>query len=361
MKIKQNPEDFRVEEIYTNIPDGKKYCIFILEKKKWTTLKAIEAIANKMKISVKRFNFAGQKDRQAITKQYVSCADIGKRDIAYLRLKDIKVTFVKYSDKPIMLGGLDGNKFKIVVRDIKEPLQPVRHVPNYYDDQRFGGYRPNLHLVGKEVLKNNYEQAVKLLLLYPFPTETENYTDARVYMEENWGDWVTFDLPKGMINEKKIVGYLEKNPNDFKGALKALPRQLFSMIPQAYQSYLFNKSLSKYLKENYEGEDKEYSLGKLFFCDLPLDLDWPIIGYKTKGNDFDELLKEEGITKEIFNHEIPQLSSEGLTRKAMIKVGIQMGKFKDNKQEVEFSLPPGSYATIVLKGMQNVNTHKHKY
>jgi len=183
MIIKQKPEDFRVEEIYTDIPDGQKYCVFTLEKKSWTSLKAVEFIAKKMKLSVKRFNIAGQKDRQGITKQYVSCADVGKGDIEYVRLKDIKLEFVKYSSEPIKLGGLDGNKFKIVVRETKG-LKKVDFVPNYYDDQRFGGFRPNLHLIGKEVLLGNYEKAVKLLLLYPFEGETEDYKEARKFMEE---------------------------------------------------------------------------------------------------------------------------------------------------------------------------------
>ena len=353
MIIKQKAEDFVVEEIYTNIPDGKEYCVFILEKKNWTSLKAIEEIARKMKLSVKRFNIAGQKDRRGVTKQYVSCKGIGKRDLERVRIKDIKLEFVKYSSEPIKLGKLDGNKFKIIVRDCKG-LKEIKNVPNYYDDQRFRGFRPNLHLVGKEVLKNNYEKAVKLLLLYPFENETDDYKEARKYMEDNWGDWVTFDMPKGFVNERKIVGYLEKNDGDFKGALKSLPRHLFSMITQAYQSYIFNVSLSRYLKSKFKCWEVPYSLGKLAFCDEYIDIDWPIAGYESKGNKIiEEVMKEEGVWYDTFKHEIPKLSSKGLMRKAMIKVEVKLGKLINGKQEVSFKLPPGSYATLVLKGMEN--------
>jgi tRNA pseudouridine13 synthase len=356
MLIKQKPEDFRVEEIYTDIPDGQKYCIFTLEKKSWTSLKAVEFIAKKMRLSVKRFNIAGQKDRQGITKQYVSCADVGKRDIEYVRLKDIKLEFVKYSSEPIKLGGLDGNKFKIVVRELEKELKDIKFVPNYYDDQRFGGFRPNLHLVGKEVLLGNYEKAVKLILLYPFENETEDYKEARKFMEENWGDWVTFDMPRSFVNEKKIVGYLEKNDGDYLGALKALPRHLFSMITQAYQSYLFNVSLSRYLESKFECREIDYTLGKLAFCDSFIDLDWPIVGYESKLNGevkeiVEKLMKEEGINYKIFNHEVSKLASKGIYRKAMIKVDVKLGKLIKEKQEVSFILPPGSYATMVLKAM----------
>jgi tRNA pseudouridine13 synthase len=356
MLIKQKPEDFRVNEIYTDIPDGQKYCIFTLEKKSWTSLKAVEFIAKKMKLSVKRFNIAGQKDRQGITKQYVSCADVGKRDIEYVRLKDIKLEFVKYSSEPIKLGGLDGNEFKIIVRELDKPLKDIKFVPNYYDDQRFGGFRPNLHLVGKEVLKNNYEEAVKLLLLYPFENETEDYKEARKYMEENWGDWVTFDMPRSFVNERKIVGYLEKNDGDFKGALGALPRHLFSMIPQAYQGYIFNLTLSRYLKSKFKCKEIPYTLGKLAFCDKYIDLDWPIVGYESKLDGeikkiIEDVMKEEKITYNIFKHEILKLRSKGIYRKAMVKVDVKLGELNKNTQKVEFSLPPGSYATIVLKAL----------
>ncbi|MAG78560.1 tRNA pseudouridine(13) synthase TruD [archaeon] len=350
MIIKEKAEDFRVEEIYTKIPEGKEYCIFILDKKNWTSLKALEKIAKRMKLSVKRFNIAGQKDRRGVTRQYVSCQGIGKRDLERVRLKDIKLEFVCYSCEPIKLGKLDGNKFKIVVRETKG-LKKVDHFPNYYDDQRFGGFRPNLHLVGKEVLLENYEKAVKLMLLYPFEEESDDYKEARKYMEENWGDWVTFDMPKGFVNERKIVGYLEKNDGDYLGALKSLPRHLFSMIPQAYQSYIFNVSLSRHL-EKYNCVEKKYALGELCFCKEYIDIDWPIVGYESKGNEIiEEVMKEEGVWYDTFKHEVSKLSSKGLFRKAMVKVDVKLGELNKGKQKVEFFLPPGSYATMVLKAL----------
>lgn len=358
MITKENPEDFIVEEVYDLNLNGQKHCVFILEKKNWTTLKAIEMIADKIGVSVKRFNIAGQKDKQGITRQYVSCAGIGRRDLERVRIRDIRLEFVGYSDKPIMLGGLNGNKFKIIAKDLKKELKKIEHIPNYYDDQRFGGYRPNLHLAGKEILKNNYEEAVKLMLIYPFDNESEDYKKARRLMEKDWGDFNVNAVPKYLTNERKIVSYLSKNKDDFKGALRSLPRHLFTMTTQAYQSYIFNETLSRYLRKRFKCRDVKYSLGKIAFCKEYIDMDWPIVGYNTKlkgevKNIIEEVMKEEGIDYNFFKHEIPMLSSEGLTRKAMVKIkDFKLGIFEKGKQEVSFYLPKGAYATIVLKAIE---------
>ena len=362
MIIKETPEDFRVDEVLDlEIKNKGDYAYFILEKKAWTTLKAISSIAKILRVSEKRFSFAGQKDRQGITRQYVSAYQISVRSLYHIKLKDIKIEFLGYGDRPITLGQLEGNKFEIVVRELKRPLTIVHAIPNYYDDQRFGGFRPNMHLAGKQVLLGNYEEAVKIKLLNPFPCETPDYVEARESMKEHWGDWRKIRLPNSMTIEKRIVGHLVNHPKDFKGALKALPRQLFTMLTHAYQGYIFNRSLSEYLKRNNQGfREVNYSLGKLIFVNKYFKKDWPIVGYNSKleGQEkeiIENIMKEEGIWYDTFRCPISALSSEGLTRRAMVKVTDFKASYLDKRkgvQDVSFFLPKGSYATIVIKAMQ---------
>ncbi len=360
MIVKEKIEDFIVEEVLDlELKDRGNYSYFVLEKKNWTTLKAMEFIANQLHINVKRFAVAGQKDRRGITRQYVSAYQVSERMLRQVRLKDIKIEFVGYGDQQIALGALRGNRFRLVVRGLEKPLREIPSVVNYYDEQRFGGYRPNLHLVGKAVLQRRYEDAVKLLLLYPFSNETEDYIRARKEMEQMWGKWDRNIFPKYLLSERKIVGYLEKNPTDFKGALKSLPRQLFTMLTQAYQSYLFNESLARYLRITFKNyREVSYAVGTLVFVDEYVDVDWPIVGYASQlDGDVKEiieaLMKEEGIWYETFKSEIPALASEGLTRKAMIRVeDFSLGALKHGVQEVSFFLPKGSYATMVMKALE---------
>lgn len=359
MLVKQKPEDFIVEEVLDlNTEERGDYAYFILKKKNWATLKALHFLAKQLHMNVKRFAVAGQKDRQGITKQHVSAYRVSERTLENVKMKDITLTFVGYGKTPIALGQLKGNRFTITVRDVKKPLHALSAVANYYDEQRFGGYRPNLHRIGKEILKGNYETAVKMFLLYPFPSETQDHVIARTWMEEHWGEWNIHTYPRHMINERMLIGHLEKHPGDFKGALKALPRQLFTMTTQAYQSYLFNESLARYLKQTYKHySEVPYALGTLVFVDEYLDVDWPIVGYESKlegdvKNIVEGLMKEEDVWYDTFHCEIPALSSPGLTRKAMIKVeDFRLGALHGGVQEVSFFLPKGSYATVVMKAL----------
>ena len=362
MKVKDRAEDFLVEEVlHLDIKKRGQYAYFLLEKKCWNTIKAVNEISKILKISAKRFAFAGQKDRLGITKQYVSAFQVSERDLERIRLKDITIKFVGYGDKPINLGDLEGNKFKLRIKELKRPLRQINCIVNYYDDQRFGGYRPNMHLAGKEALLGNYEKAIRILLLYPFPGETPDYKEARKYMEDSWGNWDIRLLPNSLVLEKNIIGYLMNNKNDYKGALKSLPRQLFMMLTHAYQSYIFNESLARYLrKHNKNYREVKYTVGTFVFVDDYFKKDWPIVGYESNLDGemkeiIEKIMKEENIWYDTFKCEIPALASKGLKRRAMVKVKeFKLGKFDKTKgeQEVKFFLSKGSYATIVMKSLE---------
>jgi tRNA pseudouridine13 synthase len=344
--MKETPEDFIVEEVLDlKLKRNGDYSYFILEKRNWTTLKAIEFIANALKMPVKRFSFAGQKDRQGITKQYVSAFHVSESMLNKIKLKDIKITFLGYGDEQISLGSLIGNKFKIKFKTNKK----VDFIVNYYDEQRFGGYRPNMHLIGKMVLLKRYEEAVKLFLLYPFENETKDYKAARKRQEKNWGKWHVDRYPKYLINERKVIGYLAKYPEDFKGALQILPKQLFDMFVQAFQSYIWNESLSRYLRFKFKKcREVPYSVGKFVFVDEFINMKWPIVGNDTKVSGeikkyIEEVMKEQNVEYKTF--------SRGLERDAMVRVK----DFKNEGEYISFFLPKGAYATIVVKTISSLD------
>ncbi|MBS3162604.1 tRNA pseudouridine(13) synthase TruD [Candidatus Woesearchaeota archaeon] len=344
MQIKETPEDFIVEErIRLNTKSKGDYTYFLLEKRNWTTLKAIEFISNYLKVPVKRFSFAGQKDRRGITKQHVSAFHISESMLNKIELKDIKIKFLGYGDRPLSLGSLIGNKFQIKYPTKKK----IDFIVNYYDEQRFGGYRPNLHLIGKNVLLKKYEEAVKLFLLYPFENETKDYKDARKRQEKNWGKWHVDRYPKYLLNERKIIGYLSKHPDDYQGALHSLPKQLFDMMTQSFQSYIWNESLSRYLKSKFKNHrEAPYSVGKLVFVDEYLNLKWPIVGNDSKLTGdvkkfVEEVLNEQGVWYNNFQ--------KSLERDAMTKVK----DYKINGDWISFFLPKSSYATMLIKNLEN--------
>jgi len=362
-KIKQRPEDFRVKEILPLDVSKGDYCYFLMEKKNWTTLMAIQKLAERTHTNPKAFSVGGMKDKNAITEQHVACYGLKWGKIKNIKIRDIKLKFLGYGKTPIRLGSVAANEFYIIVRNLERPLSPTDSICNYYDDQRFGGTRHNSVEVGKRLLSRDFEGAMKHYLSFSYPEETEEHKNFRKSIIERWGNFKAKMVPKYLPHERSALAHLEKHPKDFVGAFKAIPKHLSTLFVHAYQSFLFNKLLSKYIEENFsEPFEIEYCFGKLFATDKYINKSFPLVGYDYNEKDESVLsiLEEEGLSPERFKFkEIPYLSSRTTLRKASAipekmsieepkKDELNKGKFK---QKVSFLLGKGSYATMVVKHM----------
>lgn len=119
-KLKQLPEDFKVVEIlHLDLADSGEYSYYKLTKKNYNTLDAVRAIARKLNIKDKFLGYAGNKDRAAITEQFVSIKNGPKKNLI---LKDLSLEYVGKGNKPISLGDNEGNDFEIVVRNLSHKL-----------------------------------------------------------------------------------------------------------------------------------------------------------------------------------------------------------------------------------------------
>ena len=169
-KIKQLPEDFIVKEINDiKLNDTGRYSYFLLKKKNYNTLRAIQAIANKVKIYEKNIGFSGNKDKNALTEQLISISK-GNKSIENIKLKDIELEFLGKGDEKIYLGNLKGNEFTITIRNlsnkeinkIKEKIkQKEILIPNYFGQQRFSKLN---YQIGKAIINKNFENAINLIL-----------------------------------------------------------------------------------------------------------------------------------------------------------------------------------------------------
>jgi len=374
-RIKEIPEDFIVEEITlegrileadlnfdSNATNSDKICDdaemeylhFTLQKRNWDTLRAIREISKRLKISRKRFGFAGTKDKRAVTTQRVSVWRKTIHDLEKIRITDIVLRDFKYRNERINLGDLWGNRFTIRIRNIDlehdEIVDRISRIineldgkiPNFFGPQRFGTTRPITHLVGKEILKGNFERAVMLYIAEVFDEESRESRDARAILKENMDFKSALrKFPKYLGYEKAMLNFLVRNSNDFIGALRRLPKRLRMMFIHAYQSYIFNKSLSRYIIDG------------IFVEKLPL------VGYETEIDEItSEILEEEGISREHFRvNRMPELSSRGSYRDCFVDfknfklISIENDKLNEGKLSVviQFSLPRGSYATILIR------------
>ena len=76
MKLKCQPEDFRVEELplVSSAATGR-YAFYRLTKSNMGTIEAVEAICRHWNLAGRRVSYGGLKDRHAVTIQYLTIVD----------------------------------------------------------------------------------------------------------------------------------------------------------------------------------------------------------------------------------------------------------------------------------------------
>ena len=264
-KLRKDPEDFEVEEI-VSIPgrshwiwmqknSNGKHSIVEIKAKNWDTHVLVKELSRKLNISQKSIGFAGTKDKRAITTQYFSLR-VAKEKILTLDLENIDITFKHKSIKPIRLGNLVGNKFKIKITNTVNGRENIDNIlselrgffPNYFGVQRFGTVRPITHIVGEKIVQGDYEGAVFDYLTIASPKFAG--VEGREYLLKTRDFTKSIDkFPAHMLFERQLLGHLSRNKGDFTGAILQLPESLSKMLVHGYQSLIFNKVLDLRMKE----------------------------------------------------------------------------------------------------------------
>jgi len=150
--IKVSPEDFVVEELPAYLPSGEGQHLYLwIEKRQLTTQDAVKLIAQATGVPERDIGYAGQKDRQALTRQWLSLATA--KDAVVIDDPRIKVLAASRHGNKLRLGHSKGNRFTLVVRGadanalsradaIIERLRTTG-LPNFFGPQRFGRQRDN--------------------------------------------------------------------------------------------------------------------------------------------------------------------------------------------------------------------------
>ena len=362
-KIKSAPEDFEVIELLSekaknSISEKGDYAVYKLKKKNIDTNHAISDIFRKKGYRVKSL---GLKDSYASTEQYVCSNNKGKSIASYSSAKYSleKIGFVK---KPLSKKNMVGNHFKVKISDCKNTISAFNEqekILNFYGYQRFGSKRPVTHLIGKSILQKNFEDAINFILSFSSPYDSEENNEIRKKLEDkaNYSRYID-QIPPQMDVEKIVLRELISS-DDYQKALRTIPISLRRFYIQAYQSYIFNRTLSmafldkENLFENQEGDvcfDSKDVLGKyLKGSDQRLAI--PIVGYSYyKKTRFDyqisKILESEEISpKDFFIKDMQELSNEGGFRQA----AISCSNYCCKENLVEFTLSRGSFATILLR------------
>jgi tRNA pseudouridine13 synthase len=153
-KIREQPEDFRVDEVPAYLPGGQGEHLFVhFEKRSLTTRDAVERLAKALGSNPRDAGFAGLKDKQAVTTQWASFPGASAEQARGLELPGIRVLDAARHGNKLRTGHLRGNRFQIRVRGQQLDADVARTIlteltgvgaPNYYGEQRFGIAERNL-------------------------------------------------------------------------------------------------------------------------------------------------------------------------------------------------------------------------
>jgi tRNA pseudouridine13 synthase len=147
--IKHVPEDFEVEEIPAYEPSGSGEFLYLwIEKRDMGAEYFARQIARRLDVPVGEVATAGLKDRRAITRQMVSVPARAADRLGQLEGDGIRVLRVAQHGNKLRPGHLHGNRFRILIRNVdagnghhlESILARLRQegLPNYYGSQRFG-------------------------------------------------------------------------------------------------------------------------------------------------------------------------------------------------------------------------------
>ncbi len=397
-KLRKAADDFVVDEV-VSIP-GRSHWIWMQENqsgkhqivkikaKNWDTHVLVKELSRKLGIGLKSIGFAGTKDKRAVTNQHFSIRTSVDK-LSVLDLENIELAFQHSSIKPIRLGNLVGNKFKIKVANSSNSENKIKDIfseldgffPNYFGVQRFGSVRPITHIVGEKIVHGDYEGAVLDYLTLGSPNFAGH--EGREYLLETRDFVKSLDkFPRHMLFERQLLGHLSRNKDDFTGAILQLPESLSKMLVHGYQSLIFNKVLDMRIREGmdacfpqigdlvmpadgYGGPDQRVTIevternqsklskrcreGKAWVAGL-------LPGAKStfsKGRQGElekEIMDDLGVKFEDFIiDDIPELSSYGMYRPLFQKYNDIKVDFDSDNPVFSFWLHKGTYATSFLR------------
>ncbi len=373
MRIKYRPSDFIVREELKKIPSGD-YFLYLIKKENLTTWDVQHHLANRFRIPLKSLSFCGLKDRNAVTFQYMSSPHFIAKNYTGRRFD---LSLMGKIDHQLGANDLLRNDFEIKIRDLeikqverlKENIDEAQEfgLPNYFDEQRFESRLGLNDFVARRLMLGQYEGALKLLIAQPLKLDPAEIKQFKRLTQECWGEW--HKLSRLAPNRyRRILRHLARKPDAFKEALNLFDHQYIEFLVSAFQSYLWNEVAQRFLRKIVkDGFDFSYFLGRFYFYHkIPAwykEYHIPIINHKTEIKDtliahlYDEVLSEQNMAQRFLRLEWPRrIKVKSFDRSLIVipgfnKVMVMKDEYFSGKEclALEFSLPAGSYATLLIK------------
>ncbi len=363
-RIKSTSDSFFVSEVLdqktlSKISQINGYAVYKLKKHGIDTNHALDEIFT---VHGLRLKALGLKDANAATEQFVCSTNTYKSPERFTTNR-YSLERVGFVTKPLTKRDMVANHFEIKIEDTLfskiENFSEYDKILNFYGYQRFGSKRPVSHLIGKAIIQNDFERAVSLLLSFSTEYDLPENTKIRKMLKDksNYAK-VLNELPPQMDLERVVLKEMVEYDDPFR-AMRTLPLSIRRFFVQAFQSYVFNCSVSLAFEDGEElflpkqGDicyDKKHTLGK-FENDPEQRLAIPLVGYSYyRKNRFDHqiskiLEREQVHARDFFVKSMQEVSDEGGFRQTVIKCE----NFSVVEPMVSFILSRGSYATVLLR------------
>jgi tRNA pseudouridine13 synthase len=371
------PEDFFVEEIPLYPYSGQGEHLYLqLEKCGLSTPEMLRRIAACLKLPARDIGYAGLKDSQAITRQWISLPARCEPNLARLEQLQLKILASTRHDNKLRLGHLAGNRFRLRIRKphplAKQKAEPIlqqlekQGVPNRFGEQRYGSLG-NSHRLGQLLLTGAYPEFCRELIGDPQRIDNPKWRRAAQLFRDGDICSAAQQLPPKMSVEKQLLETLIKGRTP-KAAVLALPKPMLRLYLSALQSWLFDQLLLQRLPALGLVRKGDLAIkhanGACFLVEDPdaeqsradqfeISPTAPLFGSKIKlaegetGAGERALLKQFGLRPESWKLG-NGLTMTGERRALRVPLGDISTTELGNDLQLDFSLPRGSYATSVL-------------
>jgi tRNA pseudouridine13 synthase len=319
--LRRSPEDFRVDEVPAYLPSGAGPHLYLhIEKRGRTTRDAVRHLARALGVPDRDAGAAGQKDKDAVTTQWLSFPCAKDPDPRALEAPGLAVLEVSRHGNKLRTGHVRANRFVLAVRggDLARARACAgallaRGLPNFFGPQRFGTGGGNAEL-GRRLLAGDAAPEVRRA---------------------------------------------------------AHDRFMRRFVLSAFQSHLFNRWLAERLADGLFAAAlagdwlKKLDSGGLFLCEDPaadgprvaafeVSPAGPMFGHKLRPAAGEALVREdrvlaaEGVRLQDFARGGGE--AEGTRRAARLGVEIALEPLAEGDgYRASFELPRGSYATVVMR------------
>ena len=348
----KNSDDFVVREIPLYAFSGQgEHLIVEICKKDMTTQEALHALSEVSGVKMRDFGYAGLKDKQGMTTQFISMPRKFEAALANFSHDKMKILSLSAHDNKLRIGHLKSNSFfvrlkKVMPSEAAKLEQAVRNIDeagyaNYFGYQRFGKYGDNaqsgLELLKTGTVNGKKSKNVKLndFLISAYQSDLFNrWLSKRVEISRFAQDFSLGELAQ-------IYPYLD---NAILKNLKSQKRFFKLMEGEVLGHYPHGKC---FLCEDLDAEGARFDARDITSCGL-------IAGAKAYEAQGTARAVEDQIFAQANEYKAKMTGSR---RFAWCYLEDASYKYNEEKAHfmINFTLQKGSYATVVLEEILHKN------